>query len=116
LKPTFWYFHNALVLTFWFWAVEARFTSGTVGGGGRAIEAWGTHGLTLVRVGAAVTLITHGARLLATQRVISRLTGNTGKIKSTLRSYTSILCHFFQINPKLNFSEFFLVLAIIIIH
>lgn len=63
------------ILTFWFWAVIARVTCGTVGGARWAYEARGTQGLALVGVWTPIPLVTHGTRFLSPQRVVARLTG-----------------------------------------
>ena len=76
---------NSLILTLWFWAIEAWFTPGAVSGARGTVEPWGTNCLTLVRVGTPVPLVTHGACFLTSQGVVTGLTSSpTNTTKNTL--------------------------------
>lgn len=76
---------NSLILTLWFRAIEAWFTPGAVSGACGTVESWGTNGLTLVRVGTPVPLVTHGACFLTSQGVVTGLTSSPTNTKQTLQ-------------------------------
>ena len=75
---------NSLILTLWFWAIEAWFTPGAVSGARGTVEPWGTNGLALVRVGTPVPLVTHGACFLTSQGVVTGLTSSPTNTTKTL--------------------------------